>query len=63
MAADQREVAAVMRFAGMGEMQAIRHIEQRHVLLRAEWERRRLAAQRCADNYAATFAANHQEKK
>lgn len=62
MAADQREVVAVMRFTGMCEMQARRHIEQREALLRIEEQRRRLAAQACADNYAARVAAS-QEKK
>lgn len=62
MIPDPRQVAAVMRLTGMGELQARRHIEQRHVLLRAEWERRRMAAQRCADNYAAKVAANQGEK-
>ncbi len=62
MTPDTRQVTAVMRFTGMGEMQARRHVEQREALLRAEEQRRRLAAQACADNYAARVAA-FQEKK
>lgn len=62
MTPDTRQVTAVMRFTGMGEMQAIRHVEQREALLRAEEQRRCLAAQACADNYAAKSAALNQEK-